>query len=58
MYVRNITDDYLTNCTNNENEDINIIIKYLLLSIPSGVILLCVISLNIWTILKPLITNN
>ena len=58
MYVKNITDGYLTNCTNNENEDINIIIKYLLLSIPSGVKLLCVFSLNIWTVLKHLITKK
>ena len=41
MYVFNKTDDYdsFTNCTIDENEDINIIIKYLLLSIPSSILL-------------------
>ena len=56
----NIADDYIsfTNCTDNENEDNNLIINYLLLSIPSSVLLLYVISLNIWTILKTVITKK
>ena len=60
MYVSNKTDDYefLNNSTQNENEDVNIIIKYLLLSIPSSILLLCLISLSIYTMIKPLITNK
>ena len=42
MYILNLTDDYefLNNCTNNENEDIDILIKYLFLSIPSIILLM------------------
>ena len=56
----NITDEFidLTIYTDNEIDDINIIIKYLFLSIPSNVLLICLISLIIWTILKPLSTKN
>ena len=55
MYVLNITTDYdyidhennennnVTNYKHNENEDVNIIIKYLILSIPSSIILLLVL---------------
>ena len=55
-----ITDDYefSNKCTDNKNEDIKIAIKFLLLSIPSGLLVLCLISLNIWTILKILTTNK
>ena len=42
-----------TICTNNDNEDINIIVKYLLLSIPSSIFLLSVDSLNLWTMSQP-----
>ena len=54
-----ITNDYdsFTNCTDNENDN-NIIVKYLLLSILSGVIILSLISLIIWTTLKLLSTNK
>ena len=48
----NKSDKNLTNCTVNKNEDINVI-KYLFLSIPSSILLLCLISLIIWTIFKP-----
>ena len=61
MYVINITNGYndLINCKNNENEDINIIIKYFFLSIQSSIRLLCLFSLIIWTMLEPLkLTNN
>ena len=35
----NLTDEYIGyDCTDNENGDKNIILKYLLLSIPSGVL--------------------
>ena len=59
----NITDDYdnissISNCTNNENEDLNIIFKYLLLSIPSSILLFSLISLMVYTLIKPLINNK
>ena len=47
----NTTNDYdnitFTNCTNIENEDLNIIFKYLLLSIPSSILLFSLISLMV-----------
>ena len=54
------SDDYeiFTNCTGNENEDFIIILKYLHLSIPSVVILSSLISLNIWTNHKLLLTDK
>ena len=59
----NITNDYdnissISNCTNTENEDMNIIFKYLLLSIPSSILLFSIISLMIYTLIKPLINNK
>ena len=38
MYVLNITDEYdsFLDCTDNENDDISVIVKYLLLSIPES----------------------
>ena len=59
MYVLNITDEYdiFIKCTNNENNDINIIIQYLLPSIPSSLLLLSLIGLIIWSMLKPLING-
>ena len=58
-FVLNITDEYssFTNSTNNDNEDVNIIGKYLLLIIPSSVFLLSVFSLIVWTRIKPLING-
>ena len=60
MYVINITTDYnsFTVCTDNENEVIVIIFKYLLLSIPSGILILCLISSIIWAKFKLLLTNK
>ena len=55
MYLLTITDEYNDNfklCTDKENDHININIKYLLLTVPSSVLLLSIISLNIWTSLK------
>ena len=61
MYITNITDDYdnisLCNCTNNEN-DFDIIIPALLFTIPCGLSFLCLISLMVYTLLKPLINNK
>ena len=58
-FVLNITDEYssFTNSTTNDNEDVNNIVKYLLLLIPSSVFLLSVISLIVWTMIKPLING-
>jgi len=72
MNVMNITEDYdnitstnftvydnitSTNCTNNEN-NIDIIIPTLLLTIPCGLSFLCLLSLMIYTLLKPLFNNK
>ena len=61
MYVLNRTDDYdnITSsiCTNNENNT-DILIPTLLLTIPCGLSILCLMSLMIYTLIKPLITNK
>ena len=62
MYVTNITNDYddnlplNNNCTDNENNDI--FIPALLFTILSGLSILCLISLMVYTIVKPLINNK
>ena len=55
MYVLSITKDYadFNSCTDETNEDNNIIIKYVLLSTPSSILLLCVNSLIIYTNIRP-----
>ena len=59
MYVLNKTDDYksYTECTIKDNGDINIIVKVLLLSIPSSILILCLIGLVIYTLTKPVING-
>ena len=61
MYITNVTDDYdnmtLCNCTNNEN-DIDIIIPALLFTIPCGLSFLCLISLMVYTLIKPLFNSK
>ena len=67
MYVTNISDGYdnitssnytdydnisFANCTNDEN-DFDIIIPTLLLTIPCGLSFLCLMSLMIYTLIKP-----
>ena len=56
MYITNITDDYdnitSSNCTNNDNK-IEIIIP-LITIIPCGMSLLCLISIMVYTLIKPL----
>ena len=59
MYITNITDDYNVtlsinkNCTNN---DYNIEIVILLITIvPCGMSLICLLSLMVYTLSKPLI---
>ena len=51
MFVLNLTDDYnsFTNCTYDKNDDINSVLECLLLSIPSGVLLLSLIGLIKYT---------
>ena len=56
MYVLNISKEY--NCTNNDIEDVKIIFKSLLLSIATSIFLLCLISLYLGKISKPLLTIN
>ena len=47
----------ISNCTNNEN-DINIIIPALLFTIPCGLSFLCLISLMVFTLIKPLFNKK
>ena len=60
MYITNITDDYdnisLCNCTNNDN-NIEIVIP-LITIIPCGLQLICLISLMVYTLIKPLLNNK
>ena len=57
MYITHITDDYdnitSNNCTDNE-KDIDIIIPALLFTIPCGLPFLCLLSLMVYTLVKPL----
>ena len=63
MYVTNITDDYNdtlsvnNNCTDKEN-NIDIIIPTLLFTIPSGISFLSLISLMVYTQIRPLIRKK
>ena len=71
MHVTNLTADYnkiassnytdmLTdydNCTNNEN-NIDINIPSVLLTVPCGLSFLCMLSLMIYTLIKPLFNNK
>ena len=61
MYITNITDACdnisLCNCTNIEN-DIDIIIPALLFTIPCGLSFLCLISLMLYTLIKPLMRKK
>ena len=60
MYVTNITDDYNdtssihNNCTDKEN-NFDIIIPALLFITPCGISFLCLISIMVYTLVKPLI---
>ena len=62
MYINKITDDYNdtlsinNNCTNNEN-NIEIIIP-LLTILPRGMSLICLISLMVYTLIKPLLSRK
>ena len=62
MYITNITDDYNNtlpmniNCTNNEN-NIEIVMP-LITIIPCGMSLICLISLIVYTLIKPLLNKK
>ena len=60
MCVMNITDNYdsLINRTDNKNGDINIIVKFLLLSKPENILLFFLLGLVIYTKIEPLLTNK
>ena len=58
MYIMNITDDNNdTNILDDNNCDIDIIIHVLLISIPCGISFLCLISIMVYTLVKPLINK-
>ena len=58
----NITDSdnmTLCNCTNNDNNETNIdIVIPLITIIPCGMSLICLISLMVYTLIKPLINKK
>ena len=51
------TNTMISNCTINEN-DIDIIIPALLFSIPCGLSFLCLMSLMVYTLIKPLFNKK
>ena len=62
MFILNVTDDYKdtlssSNCTLNEN-NIDIIIPTLLLTIPCVISFLCSKCLVVYTLIKPLFNNK
>ena len=63
MYITNITDDY-DNITENDSTtdtndcNIDIIIPAVLFTIPCGLSFLCLISLMVYTLVKPLIIKK
>ena len=57
MYITNITDDY-NNTTDINNCNIDIIIPTLLFTIPCGLSFLCLISLMVYSLVKPLMNKN
>ena len=63
MYITKITDDYNdtlsinNNCTNNDNGNIEIVIP-LLTIIPCGMSLICLISLMVYILIKPLFNKK
>ena len=58
MYITNITNDSNdTDILDNNDCDIDIIIPVLLFSIPCAISFLCLISLMVYTLVKPLINK-
>ena len=62
MYITNVTDlDNITeydNTTNNNDCNIDIIIPALLFIIPCGLSFICLISLMVYTLIKPLFNKK
>ena len=62
MKITNVTDDYdymiLTNFSNTEIEDIKIIFEFLLLSIPSSILLFSLIVLMVSILIKSLLSKK
>ena len=63
MNITNITDDYdniteYYNSTDTNDCNIDIIIPALLLTIPCGLSFLCLISLMVFTLIKPLFNKK
>ena len=63
MNITNITDDYdniteYDNTTDTSNCNIDIIIPALIFTIPCGLSFLCLISLMVYTLVKPLIIKK
>ena len=59
MYVTNITNDYeYDNTTETNICNIDIIIPALLFTIPCGLSFLCLISLMVYTLIKPLFNSK
>ena len=60
MNITNITDDSNNTVILDENNtcDIDIIIPALLFTIPCGLSFLCLISLMVYTLIKPLINKK
>ena len=56
MKIVNENDSFIS-CTNKETEGFNNILKYLILAIPSGILLLSVISFFKWTMIKSLMNG-
>ena len=53
----NTTDDYKNNCTIHES-DIDIIIPTLILTIPCGLSFICLMSLMVYTLIKPFFNSK
>ena len=63
MNITNITDDYdniteYDNTTDKNNCNIDIIIPALLFTIPCGLSFLCLMSLMVYTLIKPLFNKK
>ena len=57
MNITNITDDY-DNITDTNDCNIDIIIPALLFTIPCGLSFLCLMSLMVYTLIKPLFNKK
>ena len=58
MYITNITDDYgRCNCPDEEN-NIDIIIPAIIIITPCGISFVCLITLMVYTLIKPLMRKK